>query len=175
MFDTDPDFVLLQPEYDIPNQDEWVLLESEIRHDSVTANGMYHVNLEETDQVNVANRDGRMNAVDDDHLIEWRISNEYLFGVCILLMSVFTLTVYCVKKFEYYPEPKAIKRDLQRTYEVALAAHNHLYPSPAVPPPRYDEALEAMLEPPETRVTYPIQANTTIEIPTGFPKDTHVC
>lgn len=40
-----------------------------------------------------------------------------------------------------------IKRAADDEYRVAMAHNTHFYPMPAVPPPKYNEAMEAMLDP----------------------------
>lgn len=76
-------------------------------------------------------------------------SDNYTIKLCILFVLVTFMVVFFISRTENIleDEEQATKRAVEDEYRVSMAHNTYFYPMPAVPPPKYNEAMEAMLDP----------------------------
>lgn len=131
--------VLLQPEFDIPSHETWIHLESIFNRRGVSSRlDDYYNNEEEPQRV-------------DSVPVHSGGSNYDAFTVklCILFVLVTCIVVFLMSRSAdtLEEQEQALKRIVDDEYRVSMSHNTYFYPMPAVPPPRYNEAMEAMLEP----------------------------
>lgn len=144
------DVVLMQPKFGIPSKADWVALNAILRSrgkspDDDDEGEYYEADEDEVEEEQVTRRiavappvESRDHAKEDAHVILIMILS--LVTVCLL--------IFLLSRSGQTYEEEIAKRGADQEYCVGLAKSHYFYPMAAVPPPKYDEAMEAVLEAP---------------------------
>lgn len=144
----DPNVLLMQPDFVIPDNDEWVVLETFLRYlapgkvleDIPDGEGVDELVIQvETDTpANAA--DPNPNVPNPIMSIHNLFRNEIFF---LGTLCTFYIMYWVLRRSKREEQERVRKQDLIGSYCVAEDAY--FYPMAAIPPPKYNEALEAML------------------------------
>lgn len=148
---TDRNMVLLQPDFDIPTNEDWVLL------DSMWRTNEYEYDLDNLDRI--AKRINDEKPIKIDFCIPiwlWLLPLFLLCCVVFLQISNF-LSNFCIddnlqnelgliNAAHLNGVPINITKINEKKHrEFAVGTDFYFYPSPAIPPPKYNEIDEALL------------------------------
>lgn len=136
--------VLLQPDLDITSDDDWVLLDSVLRNNNNDYDKMF-------DQYKVT--ETRIQTI-PVHECKRRFSLDFSWLWIFPVLALMFATIHLVQKYdlnnmneqfnEKFLNDPACKAFNQND-DFVVSADSYFYPSPAIPPPKYNEAIEAML------------------------------
>lgn len=137
--------VLMQPDLDITSDDDWVLLDSVLRNNNNDYDKMF-------DQYKVS--ETRIQTI-PVHECKRRFSLDFSWLWIFPLLGIIFAAIHVIQKYDlnnYHEqfnekcltEPIACK-SVDRNDDFVVSNDSYFYPSPAIPPPKYNEAIEAML------------------------------
>lgn len=176
---TDRNMVLLQPDFDIPSKEDWVLLDSMWReYDYDSQYGNYD---KVSTQIETVPR-----FVGREHF-----TINYCIPVWIWMLPLFLLVAFLYIHYSNYIYGLFLSESLQQEFglissgqvpiniasveekkclrphqEFAVGSDFYFYPSPAVPPPKYNEIAEAILMDSSDDENETATRSTTIRLPT---------
>lgn len=161
---TDRNMVLLQPDFDIPTKDDWVLLDSMFRTNDYDYDAQYYEKIlsdsrNPIDAMPYINRD--------------RITVNYCIPTWMWMLPLLLLVLFIWINYSNYIYNAFIHEGLQQEFGLSNANHFngiamssttaadkkyfgiqdefvvgsdfYFYPSPAIPPPKYNEINESVL------------------------------
>lgn len=172
---TDRNMVLLQPDFDIPTKEDWVLLDSIFRANDYDYDGQYT----NYDKILKADSRGQIDSVTRYSNRE-RFTINYCIPTWMWMLPLLMLVAFIWIHYSNYIYSAFIQEGLQQEFgitdpnqlnaTVPLSSHAtvntsngnkkslrpnnneflvgsdfYFYPAPAVPPPKYDDVAEAVL------------------------------
>lgn len=135
--------VLLHPDFDMPSKEDWVLL------DSVMQSGDYDYDDGNFDKILAEDR-RRMSIF----TVPERFTIDYCITTWIWLVPIFLLLGVIwihYKKYGYgifevdFFQQELINEKKYPDEDFVVGTDFNFYPAPAIPPPKYNEAVEAIL------------------------------
>ena len=145
--------VLLQPDFDIPSDDDWVLL------DSVLRNQNYDKLF---DEYKISEQ--RIETIP----IRSRFTINYCIPTWMWIVPIFLIITFIWIQYGSYLNGIVLQEDLQmnvdgttqptkkieiKSNDFLVSADSYFYPTPSVPPPKYDDAFEKMLWQSDNEIT----------------------
>lgn len=139
--------VLLQPDFDIPSKDDWVLLDSMFRANDYDYEGSsYEKMLADNRQVqSVPLYPGRQHFTINYCIPTWMWMVPLMLLVAFIWIH-YSNYIYNVFIREGLEQDFIANRDKKFPEEdFVVGTDFYFYPTPAIPPPKYNEAAEAIL------------------------------
>lgn len=166
---TDRNMVLLQPDFDMPSKEDWVLLDSMFRANDYE----YDPNIEGYEKIFADTQDAASEHIHTVPIFTGR--QHYTINYCIptwmWMIPVLLLLAFVWVHYSNYIYSVFIREGLEREFGITSADTNLsgvaivtandkkfpqeedfvvgsdylIYPMPAIPPPKYNEAAEAIL------------------------------
>lgn len=162
---TDRNMVLLQPDFDIPSKEDWVLLDSMFRANDYEYDNSYSNGYEKIINDMPGQKDGKY--IGHEHFTINYCIPAWMWMLPLIMLAAFIWihysnyihNMFMREEFEHeftLTNPNNItavnaesgayfvggKKFVQSDDDFLVASHFYFYPSPAIPPPKYNEIVE---------------------------------